>query len=248
MLQAFLVVMAGVPIRSLDGMLGSLLHLMFFEVGSLQEARGRLCGARYCVKVMARGMFMSRHAFMAFYRLAPVPTFDLAPCDCIVHMAPAVRRPGNRIALEAAAAILLHMVSYVWPAAMLQRRSLGDLRLYWAIVFFIGTETGRSMTFQQADTVEVGLLGGRGYMNDVLKALVVSAPAVGCLNSFEVLAYLRMVMAASVKAGLTAMNIIPHLFRHTGQSLDDLYIGDLRIVQKRGMTEAQVFGRPVQLA
>jgi hypothetical protein len=165
-----------------------------------------------------------------------------------VLIARAVSRPGTRVALEAAAAILLHMDIYARPAALLRLRrehcippviGLGAARPHWAVVFFPSTEAERSKTFQQDDTVEVGVLGSRLYMNDVLKALVDSTPAESCLFNFEVPAYLRMVKAASAKVGLTAMNIVPHMFRHTGPSLDALNNVDLRIIQRRGMWKAR---------
>jgi hypothetical protein len=246
--KAFPENMAGVPIRSLDGMLDSLLHVMVFGGGSLQEARGLLCEACFGMNVMALSLFKSRHAFMAFCRLASVPACDPAPFKCKVFVARAVLRPGTCMALEVAAAILLHMVIYAWPAALLRLRrdlcippvmNLGALCPYWAIVFCPSMKMGRSKTFCQVVTVEVGLLGSRGYMNDALKAFVDSTPEVGCLFCVEVHAYLLMVSAASAKNGLSVMNIVPHLFRHTGQSLDGLYNVDLRIVQMRGMSMAR---------
>ena len=142
----------------------------------------------------------------------------------------------------AGAAAMIQFDSYARPTALLNvcetdlfPPSRGSTSSAWSLTFWPSTTIKTSKTGTQDDTVTIGQnLSHRDGLHLVAKALKNRTPKNRKLFPLHLTDYGRRLRVASCRLGLRNANIVPHMLRHGGASMDALHKVPRDVIQERG--------------
>jgi hypothetical protein len=189
-----------------------------------------------------RDLPLSQKALRGVRKLCPDSSRNPVTWEAVLLIVDELTSSADSLDVLTGAAALVQFDSYARPSALLNALETdlfpparGSPRSTWSLTFWPSTHKQTSKTGTQDDTVALGRnLSHRDDLHLVASALKKRTPKGAKLFPLCLVAYGGRLRAAAIRLGLPSADIVPHMLRHGGASMDALHDVPRDVIQERG--------------
>jgi hypothetical protein len=189
-----------------------------------------------------RDLPLSQKALRGVRKLCPDTSRNPATWEAVLLIVDELTSSADSIDVLAGAAAIIQFDTYARPSALLNSQesdlfppARGSSRTAWSLTFWPSTKKQTSKTGTQDDTVALGQnLHHRDDLHLIAQALKKRTPKGGKLFPLGLATYGGRLRAAADRLGLPGSDIVPHMLRHGGASMDALHGVPRSDIQERG--------------